>query len=664
MTHRDVLVPDAASLPGAAGKDKSSTARGGVDLIQDGDVVALSGFGGIGAAEEILEALAGRFLETGRPRGITLYVPAMVGDGVNRGTNQLAQDGLVTRIIAGFYGVMPRLAERALANEIEGYNLPLGTLVQMVRDAAGAKPGTLTSIGLGTFVDPREQGGKLNARSTDDLVELLEIDGKDVLAYKTPQIDVAIIRASTADRTGNLSIEDEAVPLDLLSMATAAQNSGGVVIAQVARLVESGSLRPSDVAVPGCLIDSFAVTENPSNHMQTYVTQADPALSGRIRVPIASDEAMALDARKIIARRAAQELIPNCVVNLGVGMPEGVARVAAEEGLLEHITLTAESGVIGGMPQSGATFGTALNADCLVGMPQQFDFYDGGGMDIAFLGLAQADRKGNLNVSKFGPKLPGCGGFINISQPARKVVFMGTLTAGGLRVEVGDGLLRIKAEGRAPKFVEQVEQVTFSGRQATGRGQPVLYVTERCVFDLCDDGLRLIEVAPGLDIERDIVAHMGFRPIIEDPPSEMDARIFRAESMDLKAEILGVAIEDRVVYDAGQEILFVNFENLRVDSLEIIHAFEEHVGSLLGPLGKKVGAIVNYEGFDVLPEFFDAYLRAVRSIGDRYFEGVTRYTTSAFMRMKLGNSLEKRGLAAHLYESPVQAAAALRRSNT
>jgi propionate CoA-transferase len=531
----------------------------------------------------------------------------------------------------------------------------------MVRDAAGGKPRTLTEIGLGTFVDPRDQGGKINAKTTEDLVEVMEIDGKDVLAYKTPRIDVAIIRATTADPTGNLTIEDEAVPLDLLSMATAARNNGGVVIAQVARIAAAGALRSCDVVVPGCLIDCVSVATNSANHMQTYATQADPSLSGRVRVPLSSGEPMPLDSRKIIARRAAFELIPNCVVNLGVGMPEGVSSVAAEEGILDCITLTSEAGVIGGMPQTGANFGTGRNADCLVGMPQQFDFYDGGGMDIAFLGLAQADREGNLNVSKFGPKLPGCGGFINISQPARKVVFMGSLTAGGLAVALNEGLLHIESEGRAQKFVERVEQITFSGRQARANQQPVLFITERCVFDLTDEGLRLIEVAPGIDVEKDIVAQMGFRPIVEDTPRRMDERIFAPEPMGLKAELLEVRLEDRIFYDTDQHILFLNFENLEVDTMEAIREFADLVDSTLSGVEKRVDVIINYEGFDVLPELLDAYLTAAQELHDQHFERVTRYTTSAFMRMKLGDSLRERGLSAHLYESPAEAGAALRR---
>lgn len=285
-------------------------------------------------------------------------------------------------------------------------------------------------------------------------------------------------------------------------------------------------------------------------------------------------------------------------------------------------------------------------------------------MDIAFLGLAQADQEGNLNVSKFGPMLAGCGGFINISQPARKVVFMGTFTAGGLEVRVEDGVLRITNEGKSKKFIERVEQVTFSGKLAAANNQPVLFITERCVFDVTPKGLRLVEVAPGVDIQNDIVAQMGFQPIIEGSPKTMDKRIFSPRPMELRTEILNVRLEDRIAYDADQNILFVNMENLSVRSSDEIRAFRDLVGSLLDPVGKKVKAIVNYDGFDLVPELYDEYLNTVEEIVDKYYEKVTRYTTSTFIRMKLGDSFKERGMAAHLYECPVEAGATLKRKTS
>lgn len=658
---KEINLPKRAGLTGPGGKSKVVSAREAVQIIKDGDLVAVGGFGGIGAAEELLIALGERFDKTGHPKDLTLYTTAAVGDGRDRGVSRLGKEGMLKRVIAGHYGFQPGLGQLAMENKIEAYNLPQGILTQMLRDAAAKKPRTLTRVGLDTFVDPRFEGGKVNEKTTEDLVELMVIDGEDVLAFKPPAIDVAIIRGTTAEPNGNLSFEDEALTLDTLAMAMAAQNNGGVVIAQVTQIAEPGTLKQREVRIPGVLIDCISLAIDPSNHMQTYATPNDAAFSGKLRVPLSQAVPLPLDVRKIIARRAAFELIPNCVVNLGVGIPEGVANIAAEENLLDLITLTAEPGVIGGVPAGGMDFGAARNADAIIDMPYQFDFYDGGGMDIAFLGLAQADQEGNLNVSRFGPMLAGCGGFINISQPAGKVVFMGTFTAGGLKVQAEDGKLSIIKEGRSRKFIQAVEQVTFSGRLAAARKQPVLFVTERCVMDVTPKGLRLVEVAPGIDIQKDILAQMDFKPIIEGTPKPMDGRLFLPGPMELKREILSVPIEDRVFYDADQNILFINFENLSVRSMDEINEFRDIIRTLLDPLGKKVDVIINYDGFDLLPELMDNYLDTVGELGDRYYGKATRYTTSAFMRMKLGDSFKERGMAPHVYECAAEAHAALKR---
>ncbi len=512
-------------------RSKVTSAEAAVAQIRTGDTVCFSGFVGIGTPEEIIRALADRFDRTGAPRDLTLVFAAAPGDGGERGLNRLAKPGLVKGAIGGHWALVPKLAAMAVNDEIEAYNLPLGCLSQLFREIAGRRPGLLSRVGRHTFVDPRQSGGRINPISHRKLVELQDIDGEEWLFYRSFPIDVAIIRATTVDERGNATMEREALTLDGLAMAMAAKASKGRVIVQAESIVPSGTLNSRHIVLPGVVVDHI-VLATAENHHQTFGTVYSPGFSGELRVTAEARAPMPLDERKIIARRAALELPSGGVINLGIGMPEGVAAIAHEEGMIDQLTLTAEPGVIGGMPQGGLDFGAAVNADAIIHQNQQFDFYDGGGLDLACLGMAQADATGNVNVSRFGKRLAGAGGFINISQNAGKVIFVGTFTAQGLEIEITDGRVRILKEGRQRKFLSAVEQITFNGRFAAASGQSILYVTERCVFELTADGLKLTEIAPGIDLDRDILAQMDFIPLI-DGPKPMDPRLFAPQPMGI-----------------------------------------------------------------------------------------------------------------------------------
>ena len=630
-------------------RDKVVSADEAVAIIRSGDMVATSGFVGVGTPDAIFAALEKRFLASAEPRDLGLLFAAAPGDGKDRGLNRLAHLGLIQRAVGGHWSLVPKLGRMAADNLIEAWNLPLGCISQLFREISGRRPGLLSRVGLGTFVDPRLGGGKLNSISTRDLVRVMEIDGREWLFYEAIPVDVAILRGTTADPDGNISMEREALILDNLAIAMAAKASKGFVIAQVERLAAMDALPARQVVVPGALVDCVVLAP-PEHHVQTYATAYSPAFSGQLRVPMDRIPPLPLDERKIIARRCAMELPMGGVVNLGIGMPEAVAAVAREENLLDQVTLTAEPGIFGGIPQGGLDFGAALNPSAIIAQNQQFDFYDGGGLDLACLGMAQADAQGSVNVSRFGDRFAGAGGFINITQNARALVFAGAFTAGGLRIETGDGSLRIAREGRSRKFVTAVEEVTFNGGLAAAAGQRVLYITERCVFQLTPAGLALVEVAPGIDPERDILALMDFRPIMTDV-KPMDDRLFRTAAMGLDAILLNRPLAERFTLDAARSTLFIDLTGYRVRREEQVEAVREQVRSMVEPLRRKVKAVIDYDGCVIDPAIAESWFDMVRDVHVRFYDKASRYTTSAFMRLKLGGELRRREMAPHVFES-------------
>lgn len=638
-------------------KNKIVSADDAVALIQDGDTLCISGFVGTGTPEELIIALEKRFLETGSPRDLTLVFAAAPGDGDSRGVNRLAHEGLVKRVIGGHWALVPKIAKLATDNKIEAYNFPMGTLTQLFRDIAAHRGGILTQVGLGTFVDPRQSGGKLNDVTKEDLVELMVIDGKEWLFYKTFPINVSFLRGTSSDPHGNTTLEKEALTLDNLAIAMATKNSSGLTIVQTERIACNNSLDPRLVKIPRIMVDCVVVSQ-PENHRQTYGTDYNPAFASEIRAITDNIKPIALNERKIIARRCAFELPMGGTINLGIGMPEGIAAVANEEKVLDFLTLTAEPGVIGGLPQSGLDFGCSINIDSLLDQNQQFDFYDGGGLDLAALGLAEADKHGNVNVSKFGPKIAGAGGFINISQNARKLVFAGTFTAGGLKIEVNDGKVNILQEGKVRKFVKNAQQVTFNGKLAALKEKPVYYVTERCVFKLRYNGLELTEVAPGIDIEKDILAHMDFKPIINEPKL-MAASIFSEEPMQLNDKLLQRELDERISFDSERNTAFLNLEGYQIRTKDDVDRIEHTVEDLFHSVSRKFAMVVNYDGVFIDPILLDYHAQMISRMESEYYTTSTRYSTGAFLRMKLGEALTKRKVSPHLFESDKQARKAL-----
>jgi propionate CoA-transferase len=514
--------------------------REAVDLVRDGSTLLIGGSGaGHAVPQRFIDELAAVFAAEGRPRDLTTVRVVGLGDFAERGFSQLGLPGLMRRTIGSNIGNEPRLGGLVEANQLEAYSFPQGVLSQLMREIAAGRPGLVTHVGLGTYVDPRQTGGKQNDRTTEDLVELVTLRGREWLLYHAFPIDVAVIRGTTADEDGNLTMEGEAIQGEMLDMAMAARNSGGIVIAQVRAVAPRASLPQRDVKVPAALIDHVYVDPD---QWQTYITRDSPHYAGAARKAVAAEPPLPLDVRKIIARRSLLEFPPGAICNLGFGISQLIGRVAWEEGISDRLVLTVEQGIFGGVPVAGNEGGAGFNYQAMIDQPQMFGFYDGGGLDVASLSFAEVDAAGNVNVHAFEGRIRGPGGFPNISARTPRINFVGTLTAQGLKLDINAEGVRVVREGRLPKFVPRVREVSFNGHLARERGQEVRYITDRAVFALADDGLVLTEVAPGVDLERDVLGRMGFRPRVAEDLRPMDARLYATGPMGLAADF-GAAAE-------------------------------------------------------------------------------------------------------------------------
>lgn len=642
-------------------RHKLTSASDAVALVRDGDTVCVSGFVTQGAPEAVLKALGDRFEANGKPCNLTLLFGGGPGDYGERGLSHLAKvnkDGtscMLRRAIGGHFGQVPKIAELCLKNQVEAWTLPMGSISRMIRAQSTHSPGHITSVGIGTYVDPDISGGAANDSALkshlhSNLISKLTIDGQTNLMYKALPIDVAIIRGTTADAQGNISVEHESLLCDQKITAAAAKNSGGIVIAQVKRIAADSSISSREVAIPGALVDCVVVVDEKDHdtlHGMSYEERHNPAFTGELKTPQESIEKMSLDIRKIIARRGVFALKPNTIVNLGIGLPEGIASVATEEGMLEYITLSTEPGVFGGLPASGKSFGPAYNASSLLEMNQMFDFYDGGGLNMCFLGAAQVSPSGDVNVSRMSrDTLTGPGGFIDISQSTKNICFMMCFTTKGLEVTASEGSLNIKCEGRVKKFVSTVFEKTFSGDEGVRRGQTVFYVTERCVFRRSSESetIELIEIAPGVDLQTDILDQMEFTPSISSDLKYMDSRIFTDEKMEVAADFFG-SLEERCVYHAADHTMFIDLFGITLNTQDdinwFIHGIRDIISSPVGENGP-IDMVVNYNGFDVAKGLEDTYSEKVRELEQSFYKSVKRYTGHAFQRAKLKTKLGMR----------------------
>ena len=527
-------------------KPKFIDAKQAVDMIADGSTLCTIGMTLISASETILKEIERRFLEEGHPRNLT-YVHTCGQAAMKKpgGMTHLAHEGLLKRVIGGHWGQSPMMMDLISGNKVEAYNLPQGQMANMFHSMALREPGKLSKIGLGTYIDPRIEGGKMNQRTKecgDDVVAIVTVDGEEYIQYKPIPIDTLVIRGTYCDENGNLSTEEEGMVLEVLPAVMAAKRWGGKVIAQVKSVVKNGTFRTKEVTVPGVFIDAVVVCDNPfEEHKQTYSWYYDPSYAGLVRVPEAALKPIPLNERKVIGRRALMQLERDAIINIGTGIPnDTVGPILAEERANDLVSVTVESGIYGGTPAATIDFGIACNAEALIGHDRQFEFYTGTGVDYTFMGAGQMDRNGNVNATRMGDKAPGCGGFVDITATAKNVVFCSTFTGGGLKVAFDEEKgVTILQEGKFQKLVEEVQQISYSGKLALERGQRMWYVTERCVFELRPEGVTLVEVARGIDVEKDILGQMAFRPLIADKLAETDPAVYREGVFGLAERIGG-----------------------------------------------------------------------------------------------------------------------------
>jgi len=522
-------------------KPEFISAEQAANMISDDSTVATIGMTLISASESILKQIEARFLETGHPKGLTLVHSCGQSD-KDRGIQHFAHEGLLRRIIGGHWGLQPKIMDMISGNKVLAYNFPQGQFAQLFRSMAGGEVGKITKVGLGTYIDPRVEGGKMNevTKPEPDLVEVLTIDDEEYMRYKPIPLDYVIIRGTKVDELGNLTTDEECMCLEVFSAVLAAKKFGGKVIAQAKYKVKEGTLHPKRVTVPGVFIDAVVICDNPQeDHRMTHSFYENPAYCGGIREPDTAPPPVALDIRKVIGRRAAMEISKNDVLNVGTGIPnDTVGSIIWEEGISREVTLTVESGIYGGLPMGGVDFGIAKNCYALVRHDDQFDYYNGAGVDVTYMGAGEMDADGNVNATKLGSKPTGAGGFIDITSNAKHVVFCSTFTGKGLRCSFEGNKLGIEQEGSIMKLVDQVQQISYNGKIARDKGQKMHYVTERAVFELRKAGPVLIEIAPGVDLQKDILDQMKFRPIIAENLKEMHAGLFQEMPFGLKDMIL------------------------------------------------------------------------------------------------------------------------------